>query len=129
MDLPNEVYFLNIMKDNERVLNFFRCEPMVNDIFAIVTEKPEGSVDLHGLFQQRKKKVMSEEESRKIIKQVVQVVREMEKKDIVHRDIKKENILYNEETGKIKLIDFGLATYYQQGSWYENFLGKNKISY
>jgi serine/threonine protein kinase len=31
---------------------------------------------------------------------------------IVHRDIKLENIRYNEQTGTVKLLDFGFATFY-----------------
>jgi serine/threonine protein kinase len=31
---------------------------------------------------------------------------------VVHRDIKLENIRYNEITGEVKILDFGFATFY-----------------
>jgi casein kinase II subunit alpha len=34
---------------------------------------------------------------------------------VIHRDVKPQNILYNFEAKKMKLIDFGLAEFYSQG--------------
>lgn len=34
----------------------------------------------------------------------------MEERGIVHRDIKPSNVIYDEETEKVKLVDFGLSS-------------------
>uniref|UniRef100_A0A3B1K0J7 non-specific serine/threonine protein kinase n=1 Tax=Astyanax mexicanus TaxID=7994 RepID=A0A3B1K0J7_ASTMX len=50
---------------------------------------------------------LSEEMARIFMLQVVQAVFECQKRGVIHRDIKLENILINMETTEIKLIDFG----------------------
>jgi len=44
-----------------------------------------------------------------VFTQVAECITIMHRRGIAHRDIKLENILYNQETGIAKLIDFGLA--------------------
>ena len=48
-------------------------------------------------------------ESIKVIKEIVQGVKYLHGKHIVHRDIKPKNILFSLETNTIKLADFGLS--------------------
>jgi calcium-dependent protein kinase len=54
----------------------------------------------------------NEEETAKIIKQILSAIRYLHDKNIVHRDLKLENILFENKNAKdlnIKLIDFGLS--------------------
>lgn len=44
-----------------------------------------------------------------IINQLISAVEHIHKQGIIHRDIKAENIIYNQATGKLKVIDFGLS--------------------
>lgn len=46
-----------------------------------------------------------------IFKQIVQGVAHIHKIGITHRDLKLENIVINEETGRAKLVDFGYAKF------------------
>jgi len=39
----------------------------------------------------------------------MEVLSYIHEKNIIHRDISLENILYNQKTGEIKLIDFGIS--------------------
>jgi len=39
----------------------------------------------------------------------------LHKNDIVHRDLKLENIIINEESLKITIIDFGLSCKFEKG--------------
>lgn len=43
------------------------------------------------------------------MRQLCEAVSHIHAQGIIHRDIKPDNILYNTESGDIKLIDFGLA--------------------
>ena len=52
-----------------------------------------------------------EAEAAYIFKQIVSAVAYMHAVNVVHRDLKLDNILINEQGGhEIKLIDFGFAT-------------------
>jgi serine/threonine protein kinase len=51
---------------------------------------------------------LSEEESAKIFIQVLKAVAYLDKMNIVHRDLKTENILLNKHL-ELKIIDFGFS--------------------
>lgn len=59
------------------------------------------------------KKQLDEYEVQEIVHQVAQGLKELYRKDIMHRDIKLQNLLRSTEgaTVKIKIADFGLARY------------------
>jgi len=48
--------------------------------------------------------------AKKLFKQILEGVKYMHKLNIVHRDIKIENILFDDKSGKIKFIDFSIST-------------------
>ena len=65
------------------------------------------------LFQYIVERVkVNEINSSKIIKQLLKTIKYINSLNIWHRDIKPENILINPKSLQIKLIDFGLSTYY-----------------
>lgn len=53
---------------------------------------------------------------------MVSAVSYLHSKNIVHRDIKDENIILNENF-HIKLIDFGAASFMQAGQLFSTFCG------
>ena len=73
---------------------------------AIVTEFVEGG-SLYDLLH-KKKKAVSKEDKRKIVRQMLSSIAFLHEHDIVHRDIKSHNFLV-EENLTTKLCDFGLA--------------------
>jgi len=52
---------------------------------------------------------MSEELCKVIFRQVALGIGYMHSRDLAHRDLKLDNILYDAETQKIKIIDFGFS--------------------
>ena len=52
---------------------------------------------------------LSENEVKNIVKQLMECLAHMHGKFICHRDIKLENIMYDERTQRICIIDFGFA--------------------
>lgn len=68
------------------------------------------------------KKRLSEREARSIFKQIIAAVHHCHSNQIVHRDIKVENILldYN---GNVKLADFGFSNFYKEGELMDTWCG------
>ena len=109
------------MKDNANVIQFLHYEQISPDQFVIVFERPVNCGDLLDL-RYDKGGFFTEYETKKYIKSLVDVVQAMEKKNIIHRDLKLENILYDFDD--IKLIDFGLAKSHKPGEIYDRFAGE-----
>ncbi|KAH9271614.1 hypothetical protein BASA83_006224 [Batrachochytrium salamandrivorans] len=55
---------------------------------------------------------IKENNARSIFCQVLSAIDYAHRNHVVHRDIKLENIRYNEKTGSVKLLDFGFATFH-----------------
>ncbi|GAA5798995.1 hypothetical protein HPULCUR_004404 [Helicostylum pulchrum] len=58
-----------------------------------------------------------------MFKQIALGVRHLHDNKIVHRDIKDENVVLDQSTGGLRLIDFGSAAYLKPGRKYETFVG------
>ncbi|KAJ8973434.1 hypothetical protein NQ317_016717 [Molorchus minor] len=88
------------------------------------------SKNLYTVF--KAKKPFSERISKKIIKQIVNAVQYLHKHDIVHRDIKMENILLTNNPDDpadpffLKLSDFGLSII-KKWNWYPRNVKKNIV--
>jgi len=48
-----------------------------------------------------------------MLREIVQALKAIHQKGVIHRDLKPENILYHQTKRRWYLIDFGLATFYQ----------------
>ena len=76
--------------------------------FKIIQTDKLGN-DLITCMTERSYEPFNEIESRNIFKQLVDAVSYCHSQQIVHFDIKLDNIMYNEDTGKVTLLDFGLS--------------------
>ena len=105
-----EVYIMNKIHDKNviRLLELFESPKHL----MIVLEYAGGG-DLLQLLRTRGR--ISEQEARPIFKQVVDAVIACHTQDIIHRDIKLDNILLNEEMTLIKLCDFGVSRVAKHG--------------
>ncbi|KAG0275969.1 hypothetical protein BGZ96_003545 [Linnemannia gamsii] len=65
---------------------------------------------------------MTEDEIRAIFRQICDAVHHLHSNKIVHRDIKDENVILD-QNGKIQLIDFGSSAYLKEGKKFDTFCG------
>ncbi|KAI9361349.1 kinase-like domain-containing protein [Pilaira anomala] len=66
---------------------------------------------------------MEESTIQGMFKQIAMGVRHLHDHKIVHRDIKDENVVLDQNTGGLRLIDFGSAAYLKPGRKFETFVG------
>lgn len=110
------------MQFHKNVIKFYHYQKVSSEQFVIIMERSLNSSDLLKLRAENGGK-LSEDESKSIITKLVRVMKAMEKKNIVHRDLKMENIIYDKVTNDIKIIDFGLACFSPPGKIFFNFSG------
>ena len=70
---------------------------------------------------------LNEKASKAIFKQICSAVEYIHSLDLVHRDLRIENILYNHHTGEIKFTDFGFATSFQPNESLQQLTGTAPI--
>ncbi|ELP85017.1 mitogen-activated protein kinase mpkC, putative [Entamoeba invadens IP1] len=105
------LHFLNNFYDNSshsRVLKMVDYFMYYNHI-CIVTEML--GIDLYELMRRNRNHSFSIQTIRKFIQQILRALLVLAKGNIVHCDIKPENVLLVGQTSKVKLIDFGSACF------------------
>ncbi|XP_026140957.1 serine/threonine-protein kinase pim-3-like [Carassius auratus] len=91
------------------------------DHFIMVMERPMPCMDLRNFLKLHGER-LDEETARKVMQQVTEAANVCIKRGVFHRDIKMENLLLNQDTMEVKLIDFGCGVQIKRFG-YEVFSG------
>lgn len=117
-EIPMEVYLLSTLKHPNivTVLDVFENEKF----FQLVMEKHGSGMDLFEFIDRRP--LMDEQLGSYIFRQIVNAIDYLHSLKILHRDIKDENIIIDQYF-HVKLIDFGSATFMEDGKLFSTFYG------
>lgn len=102
--LQKEIYALQTLNDHENIVTLFDVVH-TKEYVGLVLEYAVGGELFEYILA---KHHLDEDESRKLFKQLISAVDYMHQKQIVHRDIKLENLLLS-RTKNLILIDFGFS--------------------
>ncbi|KAJ3321403.1 hypothetical protein HDV06_004388 [Boothiomyces sp. JEL0866] len=120
--VPTEIAILHDLKDKSpllpNMLHYF-----YDDFFYFLITEYTDSTDL---FEYIESSSLPENSIKKIYKQVLQAIGILHSMDIVHRDLKDENILIDKNEN-IQLIDFGSSAYCSTGP-FTTFYGTSLYS-
>lgn len=94
---------IHIQLDHKNIIKLYRVDEDF-EYFYLLMEYADGG-DLYEYL--RHFVILTEEVARDIIKQMIEAIEYCYQCNVIHRDIKLENILFNK--GQIKLCDFGWA--------------------
>ena len=105
---PYSVKLYNHFEDNEKLYLIMELTSNVN---------------LYNFIQNNKnQKIKTKEMIKKIIIQVIEIIKYLHSLDIIYRDIKPENILLDKDYN-VKLCDYGWASYLSKGQFCSAYCG------
>ncbi|KAI8981586.1 hypothetical protein BDF20DRAFT_861904 [Mycotypha africana] len=119
--IPAEIHVLHTL----RKIPHINCSDMLDyfeddEHYYVVMDLYGAGMDLFDYIEMNEH--LKEKEIKSIFKQVALAVAHLHAHQIVHRDIKDENVILDMKGG-VRLIDFGSAAYVKQGRPYETFVG------
>ncbi|CAD8105009.1 unnamed protein product [Paramecium sonneborni] len=128
--------FMDESEESQKLMKYFDQEIEIyqktkhNNLVCMIEEFTEGD-SRYCIFEYcskgdlnnfTKRNILNEEEAKIIFTQILAGMKYLFEKGIVHRDLKLDNILIDEEN-IIKIADFGFAKFYQQNDIFSSYCG------
>lgn len=115
--VAREVEIMKLL-DHPNIIKLYQVMESSQHLYLVTEYASRGEIFEYLLQRGR----MAEEEARKKFRQIVQAVHYCHQKGIVHRDLKAENLLLD-ENGNVKLADFGFSNHFSQGENLKTWCG------
>ncbi|ORY52211.1 kinase-like protein [Neocallimastix californiae] len=120
--IPTEIHILKYITENYphpyvlRLLNTWE-----DNYYYYLEFESQNVIDLFECIDNRR--FTTEAQVKKIFYRIVQGVQHLHHINIVHRDIKDENILIRIDDDTVEIIDFGSSAYVKEGKKFDKFCG------
>ena len=133
--INNEIYILRHLPKHKNIIEFSTVIETISNIYILFEYCNGGTLDKSlQCSLDRKEKPFSEEVVRYILKSIASGLICLKEHNIIHRDIKRENIILhykNKEdlknnnvlNAEIKIIDFGFARYLKRNEFAKSIIG------
>nr|XP_033782686.1 NUAK family SNF1-like kinase 1 [Geotrypetes seraphini] len=115
--LQREIEITALLK-HDHIVQIYEVFENKDKIIIVMEYASNG--ELYDYVNKRQRIV--ENEARRFFRQIVSAVHYCHKKGVVHRDLKLENILLDENLN-VKLADFGLSNVFQKNQFLETYCG------
>ena len=93
------------------------------ELFDLIDRNGRLRVSLLSFGLQDSIDLFQEDDARRIFSEILSAVEHAHKNNIVHRDLKTENVLLDKNLN-IKLADFGFGQYFEQGRFLNTWCGR-----
>ncbi|XP_026224877.1 NUAK family SNF1-like kinase 1 [Anabas testudineus] len=103
---------------HSNIIRFYEVFESRDKIVIVMEYASRG--ELYDYIQERRR--LPETEARGIFRQIASAVHYCHKNGVVHRDLKLENILLDQDLN-VKLADFGLSNHFQRGALLQTYCG------
>lgn len=114
---PNEMNFIELREiinmkqlEHQNIVQFLECKiDKKRNFTAILMEYVE--TDVRKFYEEnlQNEQVMNETFYKDIIRQILKGVEHMHSKNLIHRDLKTDNLLFDQESSTLKISDFGFC--------------------
>ncbi|XP_040921846.1 serine/threonine-protein kinase 17A [Toxotes jaculatrix] len=110
MDIIHEIAVLELATVSPRVVNLHQVYEMASEM-VLVLEFAAGGEIFNQCVSDREDEAFSEEDVKRLMRQILEGVAFLHQNNIVHLDLKPQNILLTSSSplGDIKIVDFGLS--------------------
>ncbi|XP_076577594.1 serine/threonine-protein kinase 17A [Chaetodon auriga] len=110
MDIIHEIAVLELATASTRVVNLHQVYEMTSEM-VLVLEFAAGGEIFNQCVSDREDEAFSEEDVKRLMRQILEGVSFLHQNNIVHLDLKPQNILLTSSSplGDIKIVDFGLS--------------------
>ena len=107
-EIPSEVVMMQKAGSHRNIVTLYDFE-VTADTVVLVLERPDPVLDYTGYHQRTPTRTMRDRVAKMVIRQLIEAVIHCHSKAVFHGDIKEENFLIDLNSGRVLLIDFGLA--------------------
>lgn len=114
-----------ILKKEYTILKHLQNIPEILKVYELNTEKEDSNMVMEplgrSLSYQYRDKILSLECICAIGYGLLNIIEQIHSKDVIHRDIKPSQFLISLDKKSIKLVDFGMATFYKEKGIHKEF--------